>query len=93
MQDLYNDSKDNGWEMVLIAEREKPEKISSLVKSMNITFPVLLDADGSTADKYHASNMPYLVLVDSGGCICNIKNNGFASRDELKSYLDSCSSK
>ncbi len=63
--------------------REDPIEVKKLIKSLNITLPVLMDKYGKTAEKYSVSSLPRLVIIDSKGVIHYI-HDGYEKGDELK---------
>lgn len=52
----------------LDSERQ-PENVKKAVKELGITFPVVLDNDYATWDRYHNQYWPALYLIDSTGQI------------------------
>ena len=63
--------------------REDPVEVEKLIKSLNISLPVLMDKYGKTAEKYSVTMLARLVVIDSKGIIHYI-HDGFAVGDELK---------
>ena len=54
-------------ELLAIDVRESPGKVKSLTKRLSLSFPVLLDSNGSVANIVGAIGIPYFVLVNKTG--------------------------
>jgi len=84
LQKLYDEYKDNGLEMILIAE-DSPKtqsKVKPYVSSKGYDFRVLLDPDQEVLTLFQGSNLPYQVIIDSDGNIIET-HQGYTYGDEV----------
>jgi len=61
--------KDRGVAFFAVNLREKADQIYKFQTDKSLSFPVLLDADGSVANLYLAKEIPQSVLIDKDGKI------------------------
>jgi peroxiredoxin len=59
--------KDKGLKVMSINQKETPAVAKAFAKEMRFTSPVLLDEDGSVSERYKASRLPTLILIDKTG--------------------------
>ena len=59
--------KDQGLKVMSINQRETPAVAEAFAKEMRFTSPVLLDEDGSVGERYKASRLPTVILIDKAG--------------------------
>jgi len=85
MKSLYEKYKNKGLIMFNIDIQESREKVMSFAQKRNISFPVLLDTDGSVADAYGILGVPAKVLIDRKGKI--ICWNCRTLEDKLKQLM------
>ena len=60
---------DKGVVFYAVNMKEKSDVISKFQTDKNLTFPVLLDPEGTVADLYLAKSIPQTVLIDANGKI------------------------
>jgi peroxiredoxin len=60
--------------------------VKAFVKEFGITFPVLLDVDGSVEALYRLRGLPLSVFVDRQGIISQL-NIGAMSADQIEQYI------
>lgn len=53
---------------------ESRDKLKAFIKTKNISYPVLLDADGKVTRKFRVVGIPTYVLLDKGGKIVYFGN-------------------
>lgn len=66
---LYSGQKNNGFTILAIAEDKEREKLDQYLKDKPVSFPVLIDKDGSLSDKFKIEALPTTILVDANGRI------------------------
>ena len=73
MQEYYEKyKKEDNVEIVgvnLTYDREKVERVEQFLKSFNITFPIVLEPDGSVASQYKIITIPSTFMIDTEGRI------------------------
>lgn len=69
--------RDKGLKVISINERDTPALAEGVVKEMKYKALVLLDEDGSVADRYQIEYLPTLILIDQKGKVVWLKA-GFA---------------
>jgi len=91
IQQVYEDKKwsDAGLAILAIDLGESAEKVKNFIDSNSYTFPVLLDRNGSVAQKYNAGTfIPTSLLIDKYGIIKGVKIGPFTSKASLEKALN-----
>lgn len=79
IQTLHNKMKGKNFEIVCVSvDRGDKNKVINFIKSGGLTFKVLLDSDGSAADKYSVTSIPATFIIGKKG---NIVNKVIGERD------------
>lgn len=82
----YRAHRDEGYVVLGIAIGESKEAVVPFVARMSMTYPVLLDAEGTMMERYRALGLPTSVLVDREG-IVRLRHQGELSSADLSDYL------
>lgn len=82
---MNEELKKDKTEVLGINVGESLPKIYKFIKSYNLTYPVLLDQDGSVSRSYGIFGIPTYVIVDDKGII-RFQNNYFP-KDEYKKII------
>ena len=69
MQRLYERFKKDGLEIVAVDLQEGRKQVQAFVNELELTFPVLLDIEGSVGQTYDARAIPTTYLIDREGLI------------------------
>ena len=77
LEKLYKKYKSLGFVILGVNVDDEPAQAESLLKLIDVTFPVLFDADKKISEKYKVTAMPSSFFVDRDGRI----------RSEHKGYL------
>lgn len=80
---LYQNYADLGVTVYAVNVDDDSSKASSLLKDINVTFPVLFDPDGDVSQLYDVSAMPTTVMIDRDGN-ARVIHKGYKSGDESK---------
>jgi len=89
LQQIYDEYKDKGLVILAINIREDLSTVRQFMQSNNLSFPVLLDANGSVALKYNAARIPTTYFIDKDGIIQSVPKVGtFSSKAEIEQYLE-----
>ncbi len=77
LEKLYKKYKSLGFVILGVNVDDKPAQAESLLKLIDVSFPVLFDADKKISEKYKVTAMPSSFFIDRDGKI----------RSEHKGYL------
>jgi len=70
MEAIYQELKDKGFEILAVnLDRGGSEKGKEFVSDYQLTFPVLVDSHGETAQRYRVTALPTSFLLDKDGII------------------------
>jgi len=87
-QTLFNEQTNDGLIILAVNCGESSQTVQSIVDSLRLTFPMLLDTDGKVCAEYK-HGAPTTFLIDDNGIIRAIKDNASESPEEIESMLDS----
>ena len=65
---------------------EAPETVAPFVAEVGMTYPVLLDAQGSVMKVFRISGLPMSLLIDGEGVI-RVRHVGQLTAEQLTEYL------
>jgi cytochrome c biogenesis protein CcmG/thiol:disulfide interchange protein DsbE len=68
-RDIYSVYKSKGLEILSISINDNEEIIKSIVAKNNLTYPMLVDKDGTVARSYKVTGIPLNIIVDKKGII------------------------
>ncbi len=68
-------------EVLAVNVKESPKKVKAAARSLDISYPVLLDSDGSVAKKYKVPGVPVYIVIDNAGRIV-YRSTAFPDRIE-----------
>lgn len=77
--------RQKGLKILAVDLRESKDKVQSFLEENKYTFPVALDADGGSAEKYLIRGIPTTVVIDKAGVVRKVFI-GFG--DDSQSNLD-----
>ena len=69
MERLYKEFKGKGLEIVAVNVKEKRPDALAFYKKLQLTYPVLLDAEGEVGLLYGAFGLPVTYLIDRKGIV------------------------
>lgn len=78
--------RDDGLVILGVSVEDPPELIELFLREVDITYPILLDRNGTVYRAYRAPGLPTTVLVDRDGII-QVRHIGELSARELDQYL------
>ncbi len=67
MEELFAEFKTRDFAMFAIDLRENPSEVKAFKEKMDLSFPILLDTDGSVGLEYAVRSIPTTYLVDREG--------------------------
>ena len=69
MEALYNRFKDQGLEILAVNSMERSEEVKAFMDSYDLTFPTVLDIDGTVTRAYGIQAIPTTYIIDREGNI------------------------
>ncbi len=69
MQRMYQRLRAEGFEVLAVDLQEDRQRVQSFAKDLGLSFPILLDSDGSVGGEYGAHALPTTFLLDRRGLI------------------------
>jgi peroxiredoxin len=73
IEQVYREHRARGFEVVAIDVQEGPAEVQGFMSELGLTFPALLDRDGSASRAYRARALPSSFLVDRQGVVRYLK--------------------
>jgi len=92
LQQIYEDRDSYGVTLITVNLRESLSLVTQFMQSNNLSFPVLLDTDGSVSLNYNVSGIPTTFFIDKDGIIKDKRLGPFNSVAEIESYLEKITS-
>jgi cytochrome c biogenesis protein CcmG, thiol:disulfide interchange protein DsbE len=86
IQQAYTARKDQGFTVLAVNLNEPKPDVQSYVNSLNVNFPVLLDAGDSISNLYRVRGYPTSFFIDRSGTVA-IENVGMMTDAQLASNL------
>lgn len=87
LESAYSDHKNDGFSVVSINLGQSDFVTQQFVDQYNLTFPVLIDQDGSIKEAYQVSNLPASFLVDEDGVIEQV-HEGELSEEMIGEWIN-----
>jgi cytochrome c biogenesis protein CcmG, thiol:disulfide interchange protein DsbE len=75
--------------ILAVSVEERPVFVQTFLDSRGLTFPVLLDSDGSVSSTYDISTFPSTFFINADGIIKAKKSGHFSSQSEIENILKS----
>ncbi|HLF01807.1 MAG TPA: TlpA disulfide reductase family protein [Anaerolineales bacterium] len=90
IQKLYNANRERGLEVLAVNSTIQDSEVGarSFVAEMGLTFPILLDTDGSVSRRYLLRALPSTFIVDREGIIRAVIIGGPVSEALLQSKIE-----
>ncbi len=86
LEAVYRARMDRGFVVLGLAVEEPRETVAPFVDEMGMTYPVLLDVQGSVKKVFRASGLPMSLLIDKEGVI-RVRHVGHLTAEQLTEYL------
>ena len=87
LQQIYEEWQDKGVLLLGINLREDPSTITDYMQGNGLSFPVLLDTDGSVTQNYDVLGIPTTFFIDIDGIIQMRKLGPFTDVSEIEDYI------
>jgi thiol-disulfide isomerase/thioredoxin len=85
MEELKKKYGDKGFIVLAVSVDEKKENMEKFLKSMNVSFTTLRDAEQKLVAAADVPTMPTSFLIDRTGKICHV-HSGFKGEETTKQY-------
>ncbi|HZQ07578.1 MAG TPA: TlpA disulfide reductase family protein [Anaerolineae bacterium] len=83
----YRANKDAGFVVLAVDQQEDPRVVKAFGEKYNLTFPLLLDRDGSVNVLYGVSALPTSYFVDRRGVIRDMMIGGSMSSEFIEGKI------
>jgi len=87
IEEKYREYHDSGFEVLALNVRQDREAAARFARQVGISYPVLLDRDGSVAGSYGVIGLPTTFLIDRDGRILE-EIIGDMNRRSLSELID-----
>lgn len=85
----YRANKDAGFVVLAVDQMESADVVNAFGAKYNLSFPLLLDADGDINRQYLVSALPTSFFVDRKGVIRDLMIGGSMSREFIEGKIKS----
>ena len=85
LQKFYDQNKED-WVVLAVNNAEPQEKVQAFIDELELSLPVLLDADGEVTKSYHVRGFPTTLFIDQDGII-RYEHIGILNESLLEGYL------
>ena len=86
LDSLFDQYRNQGLLVVGVNVKQTPDIVQAYGKRLHLSFPLLLDADGKTAQRYDVTVLPRTFFIDRQGNI-RYKLHGEAAEEDLRSLI------
>jgi peroxiredoxin len=76
IQQMYERYRDQGFTVLAVDMQETDAQVAAFVDEMGLTFPILMDRDGSVSARYQVKALPSTFFIDREGIIQNVTLGG-----------------
>lgn len=87
IQQVYEQYHDQGFVVLAVNLQEQDAQVAAFADQLGLTFPILMDRDGSVFDRYQVSALPSTFFVDQAGVIQDVAVGGPLSRAFIESQV------
>jgi peroxiredoxin len=89
IQHVYEQHKDQGFTVLAVDVQEGDAQVTAFADEQGLTFPILIDRDGSVAARYQVRAMPSTFFVDQAGVIREVTLGGPMTEAFIESQVTS----
>jgi peroxiredoxin len=76
IQQVYERYREQGFTVLAVDMQETDAQVAAFVDEMGLTFPILMDRDGSVSARYQVKALPSTFFIDREGIIQNVTLGG-----------------
>jgi len=89
MQRLYSALHDEGFQLLAVSVDDEPGVVVEFNERLALTFPILMDREGTVSHRYQVRAMPSTFFVDQAGVIQEVTLGGPMTRAFIESQVTS----
>ncbi|MCJ7514838.1 MAG: redoxin domain-containing protein [Dehalococcoidia bacterium] len=89
IQAVFDEWPGDKLEILAVSVKERPVFVQTFLDTRGLTFPVLLDSDGTVSGTYQVSSFPTTFFINADGIIKAKKSGHFSSQSEIENMLKS----
>lgn len=89
IENVYQANKERGLEVLAVNSTYQDSETSAaaFVQELGLTFPILLDRDGSVSNRYQLRALPTTYFIDRQGTIRSVVPGGPMSESLIQSKI------
>jgi len=87
MEQFYRTNQDARLVMLAVDQKEDASEVKAFGEQLHLSFPLLLDGDGSVSARYEVRALPTTFIIDARGTIREIVYGGTLTRHTLADKL------
>jgi cytochrome c biogenesis protein CcmG/thiol:disulfide interchange protein DsbE len=76
IQQVYDRYREQGFTVLAVNQQEGATQVGPFADQMGLTFPILMDRDGSVSARYQVNGLPSTFFVDRAGVVQNVTLGG-----------------
>jgi cytochrome c biogenesis protein CcmG/thiol:disulfide interchange protein DsbE len=89
IQQVYERYRDQGFIVLAVDQQEGDTQVGAFADEKELTFPILLDRDGSVSARYQVKALPSTFFVDRAGVVQNVTLGGPMTAAFIESQVTS----
>lgn len=87
IQRVYERYRDQGFTVLAVDLQESDRQVAAFSSSLGLTFPILMDRDGSVFNRYQVKALPSTFFVDRQGVIRDVAVGGPMAEPFIESQV------
>ena len=87
IEQVYQAKREQGFFVLAVDMQESGSLVTQFAQQLELTFPLLMDSDGSVARRYHVGALPTTFLVDRKGIIRDMVIGGPLTRAAIEGKI------
>jgi cytochrome c biogenesis protein CcmG/thiol:disulfide interchange protein DsbE len=89
IQQVYERYREQGFTVLAVNQQEGATQVGPFADQMGLTFPILMDRDGSVSARYQVNGLPSTFFVDRAGVVQNVTLGGPMTAAFIESQVTS----
>jgi peroxiredoxin len=89
IQQVYEQYRDQGFTVLAVDLQEGDAQVAAFVEELGLTFPILMDREGTVAGRYQVKALPSTFFVDREGVIQEVTLGGPMTAAFIESQVSS----